>query len=81
MSCVYTGAYVHFADYNAFARADLFRCGDQVVIQWEPQSWQWAHEVEVPEAPTHVVRIGFGYHHEKRGVTVTNHLNVAGEYR
>lgn len=82
MSCIYTGAYVLFSDYNAYVRADLFSCGNQILIQWEPASWQWAHEIEgEPEMHTHLIRIGFGYHHEKRGITVTHESNVQGERR
>ena len=81
MACIYTGAVVWFADYDAFAVGDLFQVGNQVLIQWEPASWRYQHELEAPTMPTHTAKIGFGYHHDKRGITVTNESNVIGERR
>lgn len=77
MSCIYTGARVYFREYNATVPADLFQCGNQVLIQWEPEGLQYGYSDDV----THVVDIRHGYHHEKRGVSVTHETNVTGERR
>jgi len=78
MQCIYTGAYVYFKDYGAYAVADLFQCGNQILIQWMPDSWVYTG---VPQSLTHKVTIGHGYHHDKRGVTVVPESQVEGEKR
>jgi len=75
-NCIYTGAVVFFEEYGSYVRADLFRCGNQILIQWMPESLTY-DKME----PTHTVKIGHGYHHEKRGVTVVNSQDCLGEFR
>lgn len=74
--CVYTGARVLFQEYGVMVAADLFTCGDQILIQFEPQSatFDW-----LPDDVTHHVKIGHGYHHEKRGVAVVPDSACVGE--
>lgn len=76
--CVYTGARVLFTEYGATVVADLFQCGDQILIQWMPQSlsYEWSRD-EI----THNVLIGHGYHHADRGVTVVPVHQCSGERR
>lgn len=71
--CIYTGAYVAFDEYGNYAPADVFACGDQVLVQWMPEGLTY----EAERAVTHRVRIGQGYHHDKRGVTVVPAANVS----
>jgi len=78
MACIYTGAWVHLTDYDSYVIADLFQCGNQILIQWEPGSISY-DGTELPV--THTVSIGHGYHHERRGVTVVNDWNCEGERR
>ena len=75
--CIYTGALVFFEEYGSTARADLFQCGNQVLIQWMPESLEYGNEREA----THRVYIGHGYHHTKRGITVVNDADCQGERR
>ena len=75
-ACIYTGARVLFEDYGYQVAADLFQCGNQVLIQWMPQSKDYD-----PREPTHHVAIGHGYHHEDRGVTVVASHDCIGPRR
>jgi hypothetical protein len=76
--CIYTGARVLFAEYGALVAADLFQCGDQVLIQWMPQSLTYDWE---SEEVTHNVTIDHGYHHAERGITVVPDYQCVGERR
>lgn len=74
--CVYTGARVYFEDYGFTVAADLFKCGDQILIQWMPASQTYSDE-----GATHRVWVNGGYHHITRGVTVVPLDHITGEFR
>jgi len=78
MSCIYTGATVHFPEYGAFVVADLFLVGDCIIVQWQPDSWTYDGQVD---QATHHVLIGHGYHHTGRGVTVVRESDCKGPRR
>lgn len=76
MTCIKTGAYVHFVEYGAYAPADLFDVGGCIVIQWTREGWTY----EPHRTPSHRVTIGqSGYHHDHRGVTVVRAENCEAE--
>lgn len=52
--CIYTGAYVHITNYNAHAPADIFRCGESLVLRINPES-HWSYTPIL--AVTHVLTL------------------------
>lgn len=66
-TCIKTGAFVYFEEYGYASAADLFECGDQVLVQWNSNGRYFQ---DFPRTISHRIRIGQGYHHEDRGVTV-----------
>lgn len=73
VTCIKTGAFVFFEEMGFASSADLFQCGDQVLIQWNTNGVYYDN---LPRTISHRVRIGQGYHHEARGITVVSQDNI-----
>lgn len=71
MTCIYTGAYVHFVEYGTYALADLFQIGDTIVVHLPgalSDKTLGEHERQPLRSVSHEVCIGGGFH--RRGVVV-----------
>jgi hypothetical protein len=84
MSCVYTGALVHFVEYGFTAPADLYDVGNATVIRWNQLGQQYVQSQEQEDAATHQAYFGCddnNFHREDLGVTVLPSHSVVGERR
>ena len=70
MTCIKTGAVVHFPEYNVTVAADLYAVDGVTIVRFFPGQWDCGNDRE----PTHIAYTEGGFWRRDLGVLVASSL-------
>ena len=73
MTCIKTGAVVHFPEYGITVVADLYVVDGVIIVRFIPSQWEHNNELGAPD-PTHLAYTEGGFWRRDLGILVASSL-------